>query len=352
MVNGHILDRKQQNEKLAFESRKSHSPVNPAMPVRVNIATTDACNLRCPNCIQPYHHGHEIPFETFEWLGSELFPLAQEYHTTLAGEPLTTSYFREIPGVLQGYGTRMSFVTNGILLTPDICELVMPVLRDIKISFDGANKETFQRVRPYADFEGILSNIRGFIEVRKASHCKPTITLLSTLLYDNIRELPDIVEIAHDLGVDRVKVCFMVMRDNDPERRSLWFHKALANEYLERAQELAERYGLKTKFYKRFDLNDAHVERAEPGKDCRFLWEEAWVKVDGDVVPCCNIDAPVVGNIYDTPFVDIWNNRLYQDMRKRVWSRTPYECCENCILVNEDVKSDVFDYSYRSLILG
>lgn len=352
--NNYTLDKKLENERIAINARKSFNPINPAMPVRVNIATTDGCNLRCPMCISPFHDEcNELPFETFEELGSELFPRAKEYHTTLAGEPLVTSYFRKIPEILQQYNTKMSFVTNGILLTQDISELIMPVLRDIKVSFDGATKETFQKVRPNADFEGILSNIEKFVELRNNSPYNPTITLLPTVMYDNVRELPDIVELAHDLGVDRVKVCFMVLRNPDLMDQSLWFHKELANEYLDKSIELAESYGIKTKFYKKFNLDESYLHRKRDTWkiDCRFLWEEGWVKVDGNVIPCCNIDTPVVGNIYEESFTDIWNNNMYQDMRQRLNSDDPYECCKHCILPNEDVNSETYNYEYGSLIL-
>jgi len=346
-------NKKIENEKKALNFRKTFNTINSAMPVRVNIGTTDVCNLRCPMCIFPDHSEHgEMPFETFMELGRELFPLAKEYHTTLFGEPLLTSYFKEIPKILNSYQTKMSFVTNGMLLNQKSSKLVIPVLRDIKFSFDGATKRTFEKIRPNSNFELILKNIKEFIELRNSTQYRPTVTLLTTLMYDNIKELPDIINLAYKLGIDRVKACFMVLTNPALKMQSLWFYKELTNEYLDKAEKLATSYGIKTKFYKKFKLNEssANNKKGTWNIDCRFLWEEAWVKVNGDILPCCNIETPVAGNVYKIPFSVAWNNDIYQNMRQRLNSENPYECCKHCILPNEDVKTDYYDYDYKSLI--
>jgi len=170
-----IVEKKLENESIALNARRSHSSINPAMPVRVNIATTDDCNLRCPTCIFPDHGmHHELSLQDFKEFAKELFPLAREYHTTLLGEPLLTSYFKEIPHILQQYQMQMSLVTNGMLLTKDVSNLIMPVLRDIKFSFDGATKQTFERIRPRSNFETILENIKQFLRLRNSSPYRPT----------------------------------------------------------------------------------------------------------------------------------------------------------------------------------
>jgi radical SAM protein with 4Fe4S-binding SPASM domain len=244
----------------------------------------------------------------------------------------------------------MSLVTNGMLLTEEISRLVMPVLRDIKFSFDGATKSTFEKTRVGSDFETVLHNIRGFMKIREETSYHPSATLLVTLMYRNIRELPQVIELAHEFGVERVKGCFMVLRNPYEMSQSLWFHKELTNKILEKSEELAKSYDIKTKFYKKFDLN--HETNENVGKiDCRFLWEEAWIKGNGDVIPCCNVDAPTIGNVYEELFKRIWNNDIYQKMRKKTGAGQPAECCKYCVLPNEDVPGDTFAYPYRSLIL-
>ena len=345
------LIQKSENERNAIRSRDSYEPINPAMPVRVVIATTDACNLRCPMCISSPHNVHfELPFDTFRELARETFPLAKEYHMGGSGEPLLTSYFSKIPPIVKDYQLKMSIITNGMLLTEKISEMIMPVLRDVKVSFDGATKETFEKIRPGSCFETIVENIRDFVRIRESSPKKAEITLQTTLMYDNIKEFPNIVEIAHDLGVDRVKACFMRALTKEMTPQCLWFHKKIANRYLEKAEKLAKSYGIRAMFPKRFDLRESHGIDAKTKKRgfCHYLWEEVWIDTNGDVKPCCHRKSPVVGNINEETFKKIWNNKTYQEMRRRLKSE-PFNYCKNCALVNEFRTRD-WVYSRESLI--
>jgi hypothetical protein len=45
-----------------------------------------------------------------------------------------------------------------------------------------------------------------------------------------------------------------------------------------------------------------------------------------------NENCPTMGNIYEQPIEKIWNNGMYQDMRKRLDSDSPYECCKHCAM--------------------
>lgn len=354
-----ILTNKEKNERLAIQARKLNKPINPAMPVRVFISTTNKCNFKCPTCPNTIKKlkNKELPFQTFRDLAKELFPLAKEFHPTVKGEPLMTSYFDKIPSLLQKYKVHMNLTTNGMLLSKKTSKLIMPVLSDIKISFDGAQKSTFEKIRPGSNFRIVLNNIKELIKIRNnfliknKRKSKPTITLQTTLMATNIRELPDIVRIAANLGADRVKAYFMITYNQRFIKESLWFHKETTNYYLEKAKKLARNYKIITKFPKEFNLNKNIKTGTRMKNDhivCHFLWQEAWVEEDGSIIPCCSFNAPILGNIYKTPFSKIWNNKSYQNLRRRINSNPP-KYCQNCALVNEFNEKGK-DYIYESLI--
>jgi len=342
---------KNENEKNAINARDSKQAINPAMPVRVFISSTNSCNLNCIMCPNSEKRGSELPFEIFKDLAKELFPLAKEYHTTTSGEPLLTSYFKEIPFILRNYDTKLNLTTNGMMLTEDISRLIMPVLSDVKVSFDGSTKKTFEKIRLGSNYENIIKNIEDFIKIRDSSYYKPTLTLQTTLMLENIKELPDIVKIAHNIGADRVKAYLMIAYNPTMKEQSLWFHKKLANECIEVAEELSKSYRLKTKFPKRFSLDKDNKMNTFNYRNlvCHFLWQEGWIETNGNVISCCNIDRSVMGNIYQESFTKIWNNEKYQDMRRRLNSADPYTSCKYCALVNE-FRPNGLDYNYRSLI--
>ena len=74
---------------------------------------------------------------------------------------------------------------------------------------------------------------------------------------------------------------------------------------------------------------------AEPPKDegqytCKFLWNELFVSLSGDVAPCCIQGRPVVGNIHEEELSAIWNGPQMQEMRQRLLDGDPIPCCKDC----------------------
>lgn len=67
-----------------------------------------------------------------------------------------------------------------------------------------------------------------------------------------------------------------------------------------------------------------------PRYTCKFLWNELFINVSGDVAPCCTQGRPVVGNIHDRPLVDIWNGPEMQEMRRRLYEGDPLPVCRDC----------------------
>ncbi len=75
------------------------------------------------------------------------------------------------------------------------------------------------------------------------------------------------------------------------------------------------------------------VESVPEGKaryTCKFLWNELFVSLSGDVAPCCIQGRPVVGNVNQTNLGEIWNNEPMREMRERLLVGDPIPCCKDC----------------------
>ncbi len=68
----------------------------------------------------------------------------------------------------------------------------------------------------------------------------------------------------------------------------------------------------------------------KPRNTCKFLWNELFVNVSGDVAPCCIQGRPVVGNTHATNLSEIWNNAPMREMRQRLLDGDPIPCCKDC----------------------
>jgi MoaA/NifB/PqqE/SkfB family radical SAM enzyme len=262
------------------------------------------------------------------------------------GEPLLFAHFEEILELCHKYGIMLNLTTNGTfprLGARRWAEKVVPVTSDIKISWNGANKATHETIMPGTQWEKVLENVRTFIEVRDAhaaaggNRCRVTFQL--TFLETNTAELADIVRLAADLGVDRVKghhlwahfdaIKGLSMRRN-AESIQRW------NDAVLQAQEAVERHrlagGKRVLLENIFLLNANATQNLAPGGPCPFLGQEAWVSAEGRFNPCCAPDAErrslgEFGDLHSTSIQDIWHG---EDYRRLVASYSSRTLCLSC----------------------
>ena len=250
------------------------------------------------------------------------------------GEPLLYRHFDEILDLCGEYGVKLNLTTNGTFPKRGArtwAERIVPVTSDVKVSWNGATKATHENVMLGSTWETVLDNVRTFIYVRDAhagqggNRCRVTFQL--TFMEINVSELPDIVKLAADLGVDRVKghhlwVHFNQMRRQSmrrsPEAITRW------NAIVDSAFEVAERHRLpngdRVLLENIFRLDESGEGDIAPDGECPFLGQEAWVASDGRFNPCCAPDAlrrtlGYFGNVTSTSLYDIWKSGDYRDVQ-------------------------------------
>jgi uncharacterized protein len=153
-----------------------------ARQLRLTVLTTLQCNFACDYCIQGDHgdynkHAAKMSLETaaraaawaeerLDALGSSSFAL-----TFFGGEPLLNLpvlfYLSERLAAscrARGVQIALNIITNGLLLTPDVVDRLVPLgLNGIKVTLDG-DRDTHNRMRPLrggqGTFDKIVHNIR------------------------------------------------------------------------------------------------------------------------------------------------------------------------------------------------
>jgi uncharacterized protein len=150
--------------------------------LRMTVLTTLQCNFACDYCIQGDHgeynkHAAKMSMDTAArlagWAEGRLEQLgAQSYVLTFfGGEPLlnlpVVYYMAErMWRYCEPRGIRMliNIITNGLLLTPEVVDRLVPFgLNGVKITLDG-DRETHNKMRPLrggqGTFDKIIANIR------------------------------------------------------------------------------------------------------------------------------------------------------------------------------------------------
>jgi len=338
------------NETLAEEEQQRHSPVTRAMPTFVCMNMDNQCNLRCIMCIRRKYSEEDLnarnyDFEIFRRVADEVFPYLRWVQLATAGEPLMAESFREQLKIAKKYSVKVDLVTNATLLADDLINEILSVTNCLKVSIDGATKETYESIRIGAKFEQVIENIKRFNYFRRniQQDRRPRLALLYVLMRRNIEEIPQFMKLAKELEAESVTMTHVVIHQKKMKKESLVYHKELANYYMMVAQKKANELNLHLDIPPLFNtVYDVQGTRSKNNlksefKICPFLWKRAFIEWNGDVVPCCVPGHPVMGNVKKKPFREIWNNELYQEMRRRLMTNNPFNCCKHCFI---DVPSD------------
>ena len=318
-------------------------------PRRITFDTNpDTCNMRCIMCEEHSPHSPRQIARRKEGRPRRLMPIdlvrrvvadaaaaggLREIIPSTMGEPLLYEHFEDILALCSQYGVRLNLTTNGTFPRRGAkawAERIVPVASDVKISWNGATKATQEAIMLGSNWEKVLANVRDFVAVRDAHaaggghRCRVTFQL--TFLEANVAELADVVRLAVELGVDRVKGHHLWAHFDEIEGQSMrrgpeairrWNDAVLAAR--EAAAERPLPNGRYVLLENVFPLDEDAKDDLAPGGPCPFLGREAWVSAEGRFDPCCAPDAERrtlgdFGNLHEQGLMDIWNGERYRTL--------------------------------------
>ena len=190
-------------------------------PVRVLIEPTTTCNLRCRHCgVNDAAYRHEtLPWSTFERMLPFLRRTRPEVELYGHGESLACRRFPEMFRAVVEAGSRVSFLTNGMLLTPELVDQLLVHAgprgwHTLNVSIDAATPELFAEVRRGARLETIVQNLAYLAEARgrRGLH-HPVVAFNTVAMAMTVHELPGIVRLAQSVGAERVTVVDLLEYD-------------------------------------------------------------------------------------------------------------------------------------------
>ena len=312
-------------------------------PWRITFDTNpQLCNLTCIMCEQhsPYHipekdrDTRQMPLALLKRVVAEAVTNGlREIIPSTMGEPLLYEHFEEIVSLCGQYGIKLNLTTNGTfprLGAKAWAQRIVPVASDVKISWNGSTKSTQESIMLGSSWERALENARTFIAVRdeyaENSGNRCSVTFQLTFLESNVSELADVVRLAINLGVDRVKghhlwAHFDETRElsmrRDSEAIQRW-NKAVLDARLVATSQLLQN-GTPIVLENFFLLGEAASTDLAPGGPCPFLGNEAWVSSAGRFDPCCAPDVQrrtlgTFGNLHDQGLMKIWSSEAYQGL--------------------------------------
>ncbi len=261
---------KAENDRRAEQDRRDRPDECAAYPTMMTIGNTHKCNLTCNMCFKQLDDVDNMSLPDMGWqrfasLGHELFPHLRHVALTVSGEPLISRTIFEELDLMASYGVRGSLTTNGMpLARKGLMEHLLPALHALVVSMDGASQPVFDSIRRGASFPKVLENIRRFNAARDAlprNAQRPRLEFNHILQWKNVSELPRLIELAHKLHVDGVKVDHVYVHTGLNEEDSLEGHRELTNRMFDEAQATAWRLGVALRLPDHFTIPAEYAER-------------------------------------------------------------------------------------------
>jgi len=340
-------------------------------PWRINLDTNpDDCNLSCIMCElhspfagpgrrRPAALRRRMDPRIFRALFEELRGTAfQEVVATSMGEPLLYEHMPELVDLCGRHGVHLSLTTNGTFPrggVRDWAQRLTALGADIKISLNATTSDTLAQIMTGAGLEQILENIRTLVAVRdacaRAGGRRSRITIKVTFLDCNVRQLPDFVLLAADLGVDRLRGGHLLSIFPETEPFSVKRTpeaRALFNDMIARAhaagQAIAAQRGIAIELSNFIPLT-ATLRRGS----CPYVGNEAWIDAQGGFSPCCLPESlrrrlGAFGNVTVGGLLPLWRGSAY---RKFCASYQSHAVCSECEKRRVDLREDLPPGTYE-----
>ncbi len=317
-----LSDKQRANSRLNLEEYDQRATTLTAFPRRIVLELTNMCNYRCIMC------GREAASERPSYLDpavlaglSEVLEHTEEVCLLGWGEPTIHPEFKEILRSLSRFPSlRVYLLTNGSSLGRLRGMVERGWIHILAISLDGATAATNDKIRRGSSLEQILDGVRELGAARDASGGVPYMNFVFTMMRRNVRELPGLVRLAHEVGVPEVKVVYFTSFARGLDRETFWGAEDLCREHMARATELGAELGVSVRLPPLIGEDPAGAVRHKP---CDQPWRDLFVGADMSLRPCQSTVTRLgvldpAGLSAPADFWSVWNSQAYQDFRKNI----------------------------------
>lgn len=322
------------NSQLNLTECEKQTTICQSYPRRIVLELTNACNMNCIMCGR-----NDVKFTPTYFDVSMLkvlkpvLPYVEEVTLMGWGEPTLHPRFKDILHELSAYeNLRIYFCTNGMRLA-DLCEDIFSNRVDvIAISLDGARAETNNRIRRGSDFDFICDSLRKIVAYKKAKHLSyPYMNFVFTAMNSNLQELPDMVRLASNIGLEEVKVVYLTVFGDKMLSESLYNQQEKVRQVFDEVEKLGDSLGIKIKL--------PYIQGEDPAgnqshKKCFVAWRDFFLGSDNYVRPCMSTPIKFFELDHNASFMEKWNDKAYQEFR--------------AVINNGNCSEDICNHCYQS----
>lgn len=349
-------------------------------PTSIQLETTEVCNAECIMCNHLYSGKAPRNTKALEVFNrvERIFPFLRMAMIHGNGEPFLEKGLEQRIRTLSSFGIALTTNTNLSVLPKRILEVIPSAFFEIRISCDSCDSDCYEAIRRGLSFRRFSENLA--VLNQKAPQVRKV--LVAVLMRQNICQVQDLVRFAAENGFFEIsfqELGVNAVIGNQNDSPVLFPH--LAAHHFRLAKGEAKKLGIQLSYPGFIDLklhddskmrdelkklnaaplfpDDGQVrairERARiVGNDdlrpienletcswqesvhgctgiCEWCIERPYIDNAGNVFPCCINATYAVGNLFDyDSFEELWNNEVYQQIRRSFYEGRLPVFCEGC----------------------
>ena len=295
---------------------------------------TTGCNLRCIHCrasATELMSPDDLNYEECCEIIDQIAEYAPFILVLSGGEPLWRRDVFDIARRAGEKNIRVALATNGTLIDETMAQRIADAgIQRVAVSLDGADPVTHDTFRGHQGaFEAAVRGIRFLKDVGMATQINTTVS------HHNEHQLPEILKLAQDLGVDAFHMfllvpvgCGLTIQDElaihgeDSERILNWFYDRSLDSNLELKATCAPHY------YRILHQRRAEARRAGETlpelpshgmgavtRGCLAGSAVCFISHRGEVFPCGYLPVSA-GDLHEQTFQDIWEHAsIFNELR-------------------------------------
>jgi molybdenum cofactor biosynthesis enzyme MoaA len=188
------------------------------IPKNIILDFDYTCNFACPSCRSELinNNNHHVFAPINDRISQQIKHLIIDQ---IKDETVTIRWCGGEPFISRVYSDLMEYIfsnkqakikhiiqTNGSYLKKksDLVTALLPTVKDLRVSFDAATADTYQKIRVNGQWDHLLENVRWLRQCidQTAPECNLNADFVVQL--DNYKEIPAFVDLCRELGIDNI----------------------------------------------------------------------------------------------------------------------------------------------------
>ena len=311
----------------------------------LEIYPTLRCNLDCQFCDTTDRHQPPMDERSSQQWTNIIREFAQmggkQIFVLGGGEPFVYPNLIELLSVAKEMNLWGMLTTNGTLIRPEhrhqLCQMKWD---EIHFSLDGATPETHDKLRGRnGTYRKVIQNVCALNVLKARNNLEnPTLVFHWVITNQNLSEIPLALELAKNLGVQRIDFDSLIAYKPEQQRLALSTTEqqslhAMAQEICSRNQHPTVSHNL-VQFTETVNNRGTTPPPSGPlpgllGSPCYKPWHHLTIQADGRTSPCCVLAGS--GEPITEDLQSFWlNSSYFKQMRSSMLNHRPPARCSEC----------------------